>query len=39
VHSAVDGYEWPVDVQVTNAAGETVFRARVMMWMSPRRRA
>jgi acyl-coenzyme A thioesterase PaaI-like protein len=37
VHSAGEGYEWPVDVQVTDAAGEAVFRARVMMWVSPRR--
>ena len=39
VCSAVDGHEWPVDVQVTDAAGEAVFRARVMMWVSPRRHA
>ena len=37
VRSAVDGYEWPVDVQVTDAGGETVFRARVMMWLAPRK--
>jgi acyl-coenzyme A thioesterase PaaI-like protein len=37
VRSAVDGYDWPVDVQVTDAAGVTVFRARVMMWVSPRK--
>lgn len=34
-----DGYEWPVAVQVADAAGEAVFRARVMMWVSPRKRA
>ena len=34
-----DGHEWPVDVQVTDAAGEVVFRARVMMWVSPRKHA
>ena len=33
-----DGYEWPVAVQVTDAAGEAVFRARVTMWVSPRKR-
>lgn len=38
-HSAVDGYEWPVDVQVTDAADEVVFRARVMMWVAPRKHA
>lgn len=37
--SAVGGHAWPVDVQVTDAAGEVVFRARVMMWVSPRRHA
>lgn len=37
--SAVDGYEWPADVQVTDAADEAVFRARVMMWVSPRKHA
>lgn len=31
------GYEWPVDVQVSDVAGEVVFRARVMMWVSPRK--
>ncbi len=36
---AVDGHEWPVDVQVTDATGEAVLRARVMMWVSPRRYA
>lgn len=39
VRSAIDGYEWPVEVRVTDAAGETVFRARVMMWVSPRMHA
>jgi acyl-coenzyme A thioesterase PaaI-like protein len=39
VRSAVDGYEWPVNVQVTNGAGEAVFHARVMMWVSPRKHA
>jgi hypothetical protein len=39
VRSAVDGYEWPVDVQVTDHAGEAVFRARVVIWVSPRKHA
>ncbi len=39
VRSSADGHEWPVDVQVTDAAGEAVFRARVVMWVSPRGRA
>jgi len=34
-----EGYEWPVGVQVTDAAGGAVFRARVMMWVSPRKHA
>lgn len=37
--STADGHEWPVDVQVLDAAGEVVFRARIMMWVSPRRPA
>jgi acyl-coenzyme A thioesterase PaaI-like protein len=28
--------EWPVSVEVTDGAGQTVFRARVLMWVSPR---
>lgn len=28
--------EWPVQVEVIDAAGETVFRARIVMWISPR---
>lgn len=34
---AAAGYELPVDVEVTNPAGEAVFRARISMWVSPRR--
>jgi acyl-coenzyme A thioesterase PaaI-like protein len=30
--------EWPVKVEVVDSAGETVFRARVLMWLSPRKR-
>ncbi|EIM01481.1 DUF4442 domain-containing protein [Rhodanobacter thiooxydans] len=33
-----DGYEWPVKVEVADDAGEMVFRARVLMWVSPRKR-
>ncbi|MEO8999529.1 MAG: hotdog fold domain-containing protein [Rhodanobacter sp.] len=39
IRSAVDGYEWPVGVQVTDTAGEVVFRAPVIIWVSPRKRA
>lgn len=30
--------EWPVRVEVVDGAGDTVFRARVLMWLSPRKR-
>jgi acyl-coenzyme A thioesterase PaaI-like protein len=30
------GYELPVDVEITDDAGEAVFRARIAMWVSPR---
>ena len=30
------GYELPVDINVTDPAGETVFHARITMWLSPR---
>jgi acyl-coenzyme A thioesterase PaaI-like protein len=36
--SSADGYEWPVRVEVMDGAGDTVFRARVLMWVSPRKR-
>lgn len=29
--------EWPVEVEVSDGAGDVVFRARVRMWVSPRR--
>ena len=32
---ASEGYELPVLVEVKDAAGETVFDARVAMWLSP----
>lgn len=37
-HEAGEGYELPIDVAVTNTEGETVFRARIVMWVSPARR-
>lgn len=39
VRSSTEGYEWPVTVQITDGTGEPVFRARVSMWVSPRKRA
>ena len=34
--AASDGYELPVDVVLTDHAGDVVFRATISMWMSPR---
>lgn len=35
---AIDGgREWPVMVAVTDPAGTPVFRARITMWVSPRK--
>ncbi|MBB5015107.1 hotdog fold domain-containing protein [Rehaibacterium terrae] len=34
---AAEGYELPVEVVVTDRGGETVFTARIRMWVSPRR--
>lgn len=34
--SAQRGYELPVSVSIANAAAETVFTARIAMWVSPR---
>lgn len=34
---AASGYAWPVKVSVRNAVGEEVFRARIDMWVSPRK--
>ena len=31
------GYDLPVTVVVTDSSGDTVFRARIAMWVSPRR--
>ena len=35
---STSSYEWPVAVQVRDAAGDTVFKARITMWLSPRHR-
>ncbi|MFC3550947.1 hotdog fold domain-containing protein [Lysobacter cavernae] len=37
VVEAANGYDLPVSVAVTDAAGDTVFRARIAMWVSPKR--
>lgn len=34
--SAADGYDLPVGVSVTDAAGTKVFHATIAMWVSPR---
>ena len=34
--AASDGYELPVDVVLTDDAGDVVFRATISMWVSPR---
>lgn len=36
-HAADDGYELPFDVVVADPVGDTVFRARIAMWISPRK--
>jgi hypothetical protein len=33
---ADSGYELPVDVVLTDAAGDAVFKATISMWMSPK---
>ena len=33
---SAEGYELPMQVDITDAAGDTVFRARIAMWVSPR---
>ena len=35
---ALAGYVWPVKISVRDDAGEEVFRARIDMWLSPRKR-
>jgi hypothetical protein len=34
---ADEGYELPVDVVVSDPGGDAVFRARIAMWVSPKR--
>ncbi len=34
---AAAGQEWPVLVQITDSASTAVFRARITMWISPRK--
>ncbi|MCR6662833.1 MAG: DUF4442 domain-containing protein [Luteimonas sp.] len=36
-YEAGEGYELPVDVAVTDSNGETVFRARIAMWVAQKR--
>jgi len=36
-HPADAGYELPFDVAVADPAGDIVFRARIAMWVSPRK--
>ena len=38
VVEAAEGYALPVEVTVTDPAGEAVFRARIAMWISPKPR-
>ena len=38
ITDAAAGYDLPVVVSVRDPAGEEVFRARIMMWLSPRSR-
>jgi acyl-coenzyme A thioesterase PaaI-like protein len=35
--SATTGYELPVNVDVLDPAGDKVFHARILMWLSPKR--
>jgi len=37
-HESAEGYELPALVDVLDASGETVFSARIAMWVSPKRR-
>lgn len=37
-HESDTGYELPVDVEVADPSGRIVFRARIAMWVSPRKR-
>ena len=35
---SAQGYAWPVSVRITDRAGDAVFQASIMMWLSPRSR-
>lgn len=37
VVESANGYELPVEVAVTDPSGDTVFRARIGMWVAPRK--
>lgn len=39
LHASEEGYDLPVEVVVRNTAGEAVFQARIMLWVSPRQHA
>lgn len=39
LHESAEGYALPVQVSVTDASGDTVFRASIDMWISPRPQA
>ena len=36
-HEAAEGYELPVEVGISDPSGKAVFRARIAMWVSPRK--
>ncbi|KAF1711529.1 DUF4442 domain-containing protein [Pseudoxanthomonas kalamensis DSM 18571] len=38
-HETSEGYELPVEVTISDPQGETVFRARIGMWVTPKRAA
>ncbi len=35
-HESDDGYELPVNIVVSDARGDAVFKARIAMWVSPK---
>lgn len=35
-HESAEGYELPMDIAIADPAGDTVFRARIAMWVSPK---
>lgn len=37
VHESASGYAWPMAVSIRDDAGQEVFRARIQMWVSPRK--